>query len=218
MLVLSIVFFIHLNIFTFINSILKINPFKTEKESNLVDYYISFTNYTAKTFGVQKNIQIYEENDLFKFNGKLYIYSPNIFICKNQNNNEFLFSDNYLYSISRDSNGIKSLSFYKETSSNYIYLGYIKKQISPAFPHSDSNPQEYHQYSIGDESIILYGINDKSIFFYFSEDNKTIQANFNHKINTISCNFLDYTKYLCSFDQDNQVQVQIKVIDIKYYV
>ena len=52
-------------------------------------------------------------------------------------------------------------------------------------------------------------MNDKNIFFYFSEEEKTIQTSFDHEINIISCNFLDYTKYLCAFDQDNIIQVTI---------
>ena len=71
----------------------------------------------------------------------------------------------------------------------------MKKQNKPTYPYgSNSSPQKYHnEYSLNNESIILYGMNDKNIFFYFSEEEKTIQTSFDHEINIISCNFLDYT-------------------------
>ena len=209
MVFLSIIFYIFLNVFHFVNLGIKINPIITEKVLTLFQYYISFDNYNAETFSVNRKIQIYEENDLLIFNEKSYIHSPNIFICKNQNNNEYLFADNSLYLISNDSHGIKSLSLYKEVKSDCIYYGYIKKQNTPAYPNGINNgPQTYEQNSISDESIILYGINDRSICFYFSEDDKTLQfSSIVHKINNISCNFLDYTKYLCAFDQNDKIQV-----------
>lgn len=209
MILLNVIFCININIFTIVNSYIKKNPIIKDSKSNLLDYYISFNNYTAKTFSVNRAIKIYEETDFIKINGKSYRHSPYIFICKDQKNREFLFADNYLYSISNDSNGIKSVSFYRDTTSNCIYSGYIKKQDTPAFPNGESNgPQIYNQYSISDETIILYGIDDKNIIFYFSEFNKTYQiSSFEYKINVISCNFLDYTKYLCAFDQNDKIQV-----------
>ena len=209
MVFLSIIFNIILNVFNFVNSGIKMNPIIKDNELNMLYYYISFDNYIAQTFTVSREIKIYEENDLFLFNEKSYMLSPNMFICKNQNNNEYLFADNYLYKISNDSHGIKSLSFYKEVNSDCIYYGYIKKQNTPAYPNGEKNPpQKYNQNSISDESIILYGINDKSICFYFSENDKTVQISpLAYEINNISCNFLDYTKYLCAIDQNNEIKV-----------
>ena len=79
--VLSLIFYIYLNTFTYVYSLFKINPFKTNETLNLVDYYISFENYTTET-----GIRIEDTNEQVKFNGKSYLYSPNIFPCKNQIN------------------------------------------------------------------------------------------------------------------------------------
>jgi len=210
-LLLNVIFYIYLNFFTLVNSNIIINPIIKENKSNLFDYYISFENYNASTFGVGYKIIIDEENDLLKFNGKSFKFSPNIFICRNQNNKEFLFAYNHLYIFNNNSNGITSGTIYKNVTCNCTYYGYMKKQNKLTYPYgSNSPPQKYHnEYSLNNESIILYGINDKNIFFYFSEEEKTIQTSFDHEINIISCNFLDYTKYLCAFDQDNIIQVTI---------
>ena len=85
-LLLNVIFYIYLNSFTLANSNIIINPIIKENKSNFLDYYISFDNYKARTFWKGYEIIIDEENDLLKFNGKSFKFSPNIFICRNQNN------------------------------------------------------------------------------------------------------------------------------------
>ena len=146
---INIIFYIYFDTFTLAFSDKKINPIIKDKESNLLDYYISFNNYTAFTTNGHQII-IYEDNNPLKFNTQSYIFSPNIFICKNQNDKEFLFAYNYLYNISSHSDGIKSASIYKDIMPNCIYFGYIKKQSTKAFPFGNT-PLIYQQHVISDE-------------------------------------------------------------------
>ena len=103
------------------------NPIKTNVEKNPVDFYISFTSYTAKTFGKggpeNRVITIIQEKNEIKFDGNSYHYSSNIFrINGTDYNNEYLFADNKVYSIKKDSNGdIISTSIYKSITNNYKF-------------------------------------------------------------------------------------------------
>ena len=142
---------ISLYILIFVNNKdIKNNPIKTNIENNPLDFYISFNSYTAKTFGnggpEGRDITIIEENNQIKFGGNYYHYSSNIFRINGTNdNNEYLFADNKVYSISKDSNGdIISASIYKSIKNNYKYIGYLKQN----------------------NEIILYGIKNKNIIFY----------------------------------------------------
>ena len=192
--VLSLIFFIYLNTFTYVYSLFKINPFKTNETLNLVDYYISFENYTTET-----GIRIEDTNEQVKFNGKSYLYSPNIFPCKNQINNEFLLLRKCLYKVYSSLDNIISASWYKCFSIDSNFIGYINQKATP----NDNNCK------ISDMSVILYGINDNKIFFYFSKEEKKNEFSFDYVINTISCKLLDCSHYICAFDQDNKVKVII---------
>ena len=175
------------------NNDIKNNPIKTNIENNPLDFYISFNSYTAKTFGLGgpegRNITIIEENNQIKFDGNYYHYSSNIFRINGTNeNNEYLFADNKVYSIRKDSNSdIISASIYKSIKNNYKYIGYLKQN----------------------NEIILYGINKKNIIFYNVEQESETEYVFNSEINTLSCKYLYNSKIICAFGQNNNLNVNI---------
>ena len=175
------------------NKEIKNNPIKTNIENNPLDFYISFNSYTAKTFGLGgpegRDITIIEENNQIKFDGNYYHYSSNIFRINGTNeNNEYLFADNKVYSIRKDSNSdIISASIYKSIKNNYKYIGYLKQN----------------------NEIILYGINNNNIIFYNVEQERETEYVFNSEINTLSCKYLYNSKIICAFSQNNNLNVKI---------
>ena len=175
------------------NKEIKNNPIKTNIENNPLDFYISFNSYTAKTFGLGgpegRDITIIEEKNQIKFDGYYYHYSSNIFRINGTNeNNEYLFADNKVYSIRKDSNSdIISASIYKSIKNNYKYIGYLKQN----------------------NEIILYGINNNNIIFYNVEQESETEYVFNSEINTLSCKYLYNSKIICAFSQNNNLNVKI---------
>ena len=200
---INIVIFIFLNILIFVtNTNIVNNPNKTNIETNPLDFYISFNSCIAKNYRLAgENLTIIEENEQVKFNGKSYTYSSNIFYI-NDTNNEFLFAGYNLYKINKDLNGdIIFGSIEKEIPNNCKYFGYMKKQ------NPDGQKNE----------IILYGINGRSIFFYFIEAEKEnkYEFSFNDEINTLSCKYLNEEKYLCAFDQNEKIHIIILIKNAK---
>ena len=87
----------------------------TNTYKNPLDFYISLISCNPETFDFtgtsNRNITIIEEDNQIRFDGKSYTYSPNnIFLCKNQNNKDYLFADYKLFEITKDSRGITSAS------------------------------------------------------------------------------------------------------------
>ena len=152
---IKVIIFISFNILIFAgNSDIINNPVKSEIEKNPLDFYILFNSCHAKTFGVSgeanKDIIIKEENNKVNLNDKSYTYSTNMFLCNNDTDNGFLFAKYSLYSITKNSDGnITLASIYKSIQNNYKYFGYL-----------------LHDFEQGrHKEIILYGINERNIFF-----------------------------------------------------
>ena len=193
------ILFISFNIVIFAdNSNILNNPIKTDIKTNPLDFYISFNSCGDKTLDplgkTNEVITIIQENNQVKFNGKSYTYSPNIFLCINDTNNPFLFAEYNLYKITKDfNNNITSASIYKSIPNDYKYFGYLIHNFDGDRKHE----------------IILYGINESTIFFYYIEKQSEYKFSFSHKINTVSCKYLDHSNYLCAFDQDNEIYIII---------
>ena len=180
---IKIIIFILLYILIFVyNSDIKNNPIKTDNRNNPLDFYISFNQCDVKSFSQSNDIEIIEEINELKLNDKSIIYSSNIFLCMNQNNNEFLFADYNLYSITTESNNIKSTSINDSLPHNGKYFGYLKKQIftssGPRYPGPTNDCN-----NINGNEIILYGINNNIIIFYYNNDKNIYNISFTHTIN-----------------------------------
>ena len=205
------IIFISLNILIFINSIIQNNPIKTDNYKNPLDFYILVYINNVETFSPgNQELKIFEEINQIKFDGKSYIYSPNIFLCMNQVNEEFLYVDYNLYTIIKNSNGITSASIYRSIPHNGTYFGYLKKENFVSY----ENPEHPTIYSnnnfnnLNDNEIILYGVNNNSVIFYFSSVDKVYEISFDEPIKTISCKFLDFS-YFCVFEQYNKIYGKI---------
>ena len=81
--------FVYFYFFIFVNSDIILNPIKTSNQSNLLDFYISFEEYVAKTIYGQNPIEIFEEINPIILDGKSYTYSPNLFFVSSQINTYF---------------------------------------------------------------------------------------------------------------------------------
>ena len=208
---IRIISFIFFNIFICVNSEIINNPVKTDTQSNPINYYIGFTtnhfNFNPERSGhpQTETLSISEDDNLIKFDDKSYISSSNVFLCIDQNNKKYLYADYNLYSITQNNQGIITKMTYYKSIPNYCnYFGYIKE---------NGFEQQYKikgaRCSIQSDEIILYGINNKKIIFYYTKENKTYDVSFEHIINNLSCKLLQKAFYLCGFDQNNQVNVII---------
>ena len=194
--IISLILFISC-IFQIIKSEIINNPIKAINQSNPIDFYISFTNYCARTIHALNEIKITQEIDPVKFDGLSYIYSPNLFHCSSQNN-RYLYADYKLYTITENENGISSVITNKSIPNNCIYFGYIKERYEEPSNNTDQICDFYT------DEMILYGIQDKSIFFYYIEEEQIYEVSLDYLINTISCKLRNSGLYLCAIDQNDK--------------
>ena len=197
--IINIIPFIHILIINMIKSDIINNPIQTFNQSNPLDFYLSFANYSARTIYAFNEIKITQEIDTIKFNDSSYIYSQNLFRCSSQVNT-YLFADYKLYETFENKNGIISAHLYKQIPDNCIYIGYIKER-----QFNGTSNKKGHKCGINANEIILYGIKEKSIIFYYIEEEQTYEVVLNSKINTISCKLRDSTFYLCAIDQNDKL-------------
>ena len=179
------------------------NPIQTFNQSNPLDFYLSFFNYSARTIYAFYEIIITQEIDSIKFNVSSYIYSQNLFRCSKQIN-KYLFADYKLYETVENENGIISAHLYKQITDNCIYIGYIKER-----QFNGTSNKKGHKCGINANKIIFYGIKEKSIIFYYIEEEQTFEVSLNYKINTISCKLRDSTFYLCAIDKNDKLYLII---------
>ena len=107
-----------------------------------------------------------------------------------------------IYKFEQNSDGIISVDLIKSIPYNYEYIGYIaEKQFK-----SDSNSKDY-RCPVDNDEIILYGIKEKSIFFYYIVEQESYNVSFNYTINSISCKLLVSDYYVCAFDQNYNLYV-----------
>ena len=216
MVFIRIILFLFFINFIFVNSNILINPVKTNNQSNPLNYYIFFDPYYSnyEYYDYYDNyhqswktqtIKITADLNLVKFNGKSYTYSSNLFFCIDQNNNKYLFSEYYLYSIIKDYYGsITQTTIYKSIPNNCNYIGYIKEN---AF--TEKSKIEGARCTILNNEIILYGINNNIIYFYYTEAEISYDISFEYEINSLSCKLIQSVFYLCAFNQNKDVYVII---------
>ena len=195
--------FIYFYIFIFIKSDIIQNPIETNGVLNLIDFYISFEEYVAKTIYGQNPIEIFEEVNSIILDGKSFSYSPNLFYVYSQTN-KYIFVENNIYKYAKNNDGIVPNDIYKQIPNNYRYYGFIKEK--PLDLNSESRGD---RCPIDNNEIILYGINGRNISFYYIMEEKGYEVSFDYNISTISCKLLDSAYYLCAFDQNNKVYVVI---------
>ena len=192
-------------IFKMVQSDIINNPIQTDIKHNALNYYISFELYNTEILN-SKEIKIMKENNSLKIGGKSITFSPNLLICIDESNNKYLFTENIFYRIVISSNNIISFSSIRSIPNlnNYTVFGYIKEK-----KYDDNSRLEGDKCSINKNEIILYGIKNNYLYFYYIEENKGNEIQFDYKINTISCRLLESAFYLCVLDQNNKIYVVI---------
>lgn len=124
--IINIIPFIHILIINMIKSDIINNPIQTFNQSNPLDFYLSFANYSARTIYAFNEIKITQEIDTIKFNDSSYIYSQNLFRCSSQVNT-YLFADYKLYQTFENKNGIISAHLYNKYLIIVFILVILKK-------------------------------------------------------------------------------------------
>ena len=163
---IEIIIFISLIILIFPNNTdtIIINPIRTKAKNNSLDFSISFNSHNAHIYGgggKGQKIQIYEENNQIILDGKSYNFSSNIFLCEISNNNKILFAEYKLYSISKGGNDEIVPSIIDQSVPNdCIYFGYL----------------------ILNGTLLLYGINKNTIFFYNTNNQNKYNYTFDYEI------------------------------------
>ena len=91
-------------------------------------------------------------------------FQPPLFICIDESNKYFLFTNKKYYEISLNSNfKIKNLNYNKTLSTDFQYSGFIKAcQFTPYL-----SAKIFRRIKIEGNEIIIYGKKDSNIYFYF---------------------------------------------------
>jgi hypothetical protein len=199
----QIIFYI---IFIIIKGDMITNPINTGLTSNNIDFKITLTSdKIAYTRHINLKIKINQDENNAKIDEKSYLFSPSCFLCIDRSNNKFFLLSNNYYKVEQKKE-IMSLSPLFSFPTNINYLGYIAEKQHDYYDWS--GPKEGYRCEINNNEIIIYGIKDNNIYFYYILENKGYQIN-NNKVEELYCKLLQSDCYMCVYTLSNKIYINI---------
>ena len=188
-----------------INNPTQINNEFVIKETKIIIKADSLNIKGIKTLKIIKD----DINEL-EYEGTTYSLSSNTFLCKDESDNYFLFSEYNYYKIDlKDKNKIKSITFNKALPSDVRYRGFIQeKEIEYASIVISGRG------NIVKNEIIIYGTKNNYLYFnYLKEFDYSL--NIDNIGEIISCRLIRTSRYLCAYFQNNNIKISIIILIYK---
>ena len=181
------------------------NPVEITDKSTVRDYIININSDSLKT--KRETLKVTKDNKKIEYNEDDYRLSQNTFLCKDESNNYFLFSEYYYYSANLyDGNKIRSLTLKKTLPTDIKYFGYIQEsefERTIVVPNAVGN--------IKKNEIVIYGKKNNYLYFnYIEESDYTV--NINNIGDIISCNLIRSSRYICAYFQNNIIKISMIIL------
>lgn len=154
------------------------NPFKTELESNLVDFKILYQSENAKYILASRTQELEVINDFVKFPHNAYLLSQSIFVFTDELNNNYLFLEDgyYYFKISSD-NEIETHQSKTSLSSDVLnikFKDYIKLTKKSFYSKTENISIYYYRMIFYVFIIIFAGFKNVKLFFLEKLNNLSI--------------------------------------------
>lgn len=184
------------------------NPFKTELESNLVDFKILYQSENAKYILASRTQELEVINDFVKFPHNSYLLSHSVFVFTDEKNNNYLFLEDgyYYFKISSD-NEIETHQSKTSLSSDVLnikFKDYIKLTKKSFYSKTENNICRIQECE-----TIFFGKVEQYVYFYFRLDEKVFSINFGNVDEQISCKEIKPGILVCSFSENGLVKLKI---------
>ena len=181
------------------------NPVEITDKSTVRDYIININSDSLKT--KRETLKVTKDIKKIEYNEDDYLLSQNTFLCKDESNNYFLFSEYYYYSANLyDGNKIRSLTLKKTLPTDIKYFGYIQEsefERTIVVPNAVGN--------IKKNEIVIYGKKNNYLYFnYIEESDYTV--NINNIGDIISCNLIRSSRYICAYFQNNIIKISMIIL------
>ena len=210
---ISIFFILFSYFFLFIASNQQIinNPIKTNKDFNPINYIIIYESNEVHIKINNSTLILTVKKDFKKLFHNSFIFSQSLELCENKLNDIFLFVNEKYYLAKRESEiNIKTISIIGELDPNFKYFGYTSA-LNPKNHNTNNNNLDLKN------EIIIYGkLNQKMNFFFIQNEIISIY-DFEYKDEQISCKYLNNYYIICTFSEDNTIQILL-ILFIKFYV
>ena len=184
------------------------NPFKTELESNLVDFKILYQSENAKFILASRTQELEVINDFVKFPHNSYLLSHSVFVFTDEKNNNYLFlEDGYYYFTISSDNEIETHQSKTSLSSDVLnikFKDYIKLTKKSSYSKTENNICRIQECE-----TIFFGKVEQYVYFYFRLDKKVFSINFGNVDEQISCKEIKPGILVCSFSENGLVKLKI---------
>ena len=180
------------------------NPIKSDKESNEINYILILQSNTVYTTSSQ-SLSIKKDFVRFFFNS--YIFTPSLFLCKDESSNYFLLVKYKYYKIELSSEKeIEKVLYKNDLNSGNKYLGYITGSQSAVAQISLGT----YLCATNNNEIIIYGKSgNKKIFFYVLSEDEYYYISIGNIDDLISCKLLKGSIYICIYSIDSNIMIAI---------
>ena len=206
---MSIIFSLFIIYLSFSNEEIKDNPFQSQKQLNLVDYFYIYEENSmplpsGKPLSITPKMQ-----GIKKVFYQSYIYCKNFFMYSDELNNNYLLIDNKIY-FSKIDHEQYNFKFIQNFPSDIKQIGFINKLLcvnmangmcpnQVFYPPSSSTPNPC--FIIPNPCFIIYWKGNNVLCFYDFDINpenpyhKSIEYNFDEA----SCQLINEDIYICAF-------------------
>ena len=148
-----------------------------------------------------------------KFTGNIKLknnsisYSSSYFLCEDESNNHFFYSNKDYYKINLDSN-------YESIYLNKMFSISSTAKFAGCFKHYQYNKN--NELNIGKGEIIIYGkIGNYGIYLYFINKKNGNNINYNNNNNIeekITCKLIYKLMYICGFYSENKIHLVLMTL------
>lgn len=207
-----IIFLYYLYFLSFSKEEIILNPIKTNKESNEVDYIIIFKSETVEIQAEDENLSLNIKKNFVKYPHDSYLISQNLFVFITEINHNHLFLENRYYSFSFSSENeiyVPSISNKKNLISNISNIKF--KDYIMSISYLGQTIRKDVMCRIESNEIIFYGKNGQNVLFYYKNEENIYSVYFGDIDEQISCKLLKEAIYVCTFSENSQIKIKFLV-------
>ena len=188
-----------------------INPHKSNIEYNPINYIILVKSDSVQSIMDQTNYNILQHYEKSFYDS--YVITPNFFVLNDKSDKEFLLFENTFYPMSLSSTR-DSITLLNKSISDFKFIDYINNEPQETDEITHEITEEGRNGSRGSTKpsptyIIIYGIKDKKICFYYLDLNKYLYSDIDNIDTSISCKLLENNYFICIYSQNDQIKVSI---------